>query len=168
MSSLLVSRRRMMALLGGSLAVAPAIAHANPGLARTGFRSQQPRHHATALLAPLATGSRLASWWVEGISEVRHGAITVALRDSDGVFYLDICRRDRRASAPSAPARSEHYEVFVANLGDGSLPTRESQGLAAMVLAEVIRANEQTVRVPDMLTLAERLERHSGEVLREL
>ncbi len=168
MSSLVVSRRRMMALLGGSLAVAPAFAHADPGLAQTGSRSKQQRHRADALLAPLATGSRLASWRVEGISDVRHGAITVALRGSDGVFFLDICRRDRRDSAPSAPARSEHYEVFVANMGDGSLPTRESQGLAAMALAEVIRTNEQTVHLPDMLTLAERLERHPGEVLRGL
>ncbi len=98
------------------------------------------------LVAPLAVGSRLNRWTVEQILPVKDGAASVVLRDGKGEsFQLDICARDDAASAPVGPGRSERFQVFLANSGDGSKATFEDHGLAAMALAEVIRANEHHV-----------------------
>ena len=172
MKSLEVSRRRMMALLGAGAAMVPALAHAAPG-SRSGATNRaaalQNEPTALALLAPLAAGSQLASWRVEQISTVRYGAVTVGLRDAAGqVFFLDICGHDSGPLAPVAPGRSELYDVFVANLGDGSRPTDESHGLAAMAVAEVLRTNEHRVSVAGFLTLRDRLSRHADKVQRGL
>lgn len=169
MKSLEVSRRRMMALLGASVALAPAAAIAAPSPLLEGPAAAPSDRDidGSALLAPLAAGSQLASWQLVRVSAVRHGAVTVGMREGTGAeFYLDICSRDMAAGAPVPPGRSDRFDVFVANLGDGSRPTDESHGLAAMAVAEVLRTNEHRVSIPGLLTLRERLATYSDKVLR--
>lgn len=168
MNSLGVSRRRMMSLLGAAVALTPSLAKAGPAVQTSRpSRPASASHDANVLLAPLAAGSRLASWRVERVSDLRHGAITVALTDLSGeTFYLDICQRDDAPGAAVPPGRSDRCDVFVANLGDGAAPTVEDHGLAAMAVAEVLRANEHQVRIDGLLTLRQRLAQFPDQVLR--
>ncbi len=172
MSSLEVSRRRVMTLLAASIVTVPAVASAATRSGRGPALRTSPSQSApdgSALLAPLTVGARLGTWRVERISPVRHGAVTVGLReDAAEVFYLDICARDSDPGAPAAPGRSDRFEVFVANLGNGSQPTDERQGLAAMAVADVLRTNEHRVSVQGILTLRERLSRHADKLQRSV
>ena len=174
MSSNQLSRRRMMTLIGAAVALVP-VATLSPSRASAApktpsnpaDRPAQPVAGAFALVAPLVAGSQLGAWRVERGSEVRHGAVTIALRDAHGEeFFLDVCHRDNGLGAPQPPARSERCEVFVANVGDGAKPTNEAHGQAAMALAEILRANEQRAGVAGLLTLRDRLARFPGQVLR--
>ena len=167
MSMFLVSRRQVMGLLGmAAVAVPVSSAWAGGGTRRrvpgTLPSSTNP---SCPLLAPLVAGRTLGSWTVERIGELHAGAVTAVLRDAAAVrFCLDICRRDQGLMAPSAPAKTDLYEIFLANEGDGSRPTHEDHGQAALALAEIVRANEHAVRLDGMLTLRERLRRFPGEV----
>lgn len=173
MKSLEVSRRRMLALVGASVVVVPAVASAAPGRRAVGSgadgRVAGRTTDGSALVAPLVAGSVLAVWTVRGISAIRHGALTVALSDGRGTeFYLDVCARDDGAGAYEPPARSDRFDVFVSNRGQGSDPTVEDQGLAAMALAEILRANENRVQCSGLLTLRSRLAQFPDEVVRGL
>jgi hypothetical protein len=165
----MVSRRQLMGLLGVAAVAIPA-RHAWARGAPVARREQQPAlpphlHASCALLAPLSAGSSLGPWVVEGSTPVHAGAVTVAMRDRAGNrFFVDICARDRGPGAPGAPAATERYELFLANEGGGSDPTFEDHGRAAMALAEVIRANENTAGLQGLLTLRQRLLRHAAEV----
>jgi hypothetical protein len=113
----------------------------------------------------LGAGKVIGAWTVERISEVHAGAVTAVLLDAGGTrFCLDICKRDSGMAAPSAPARTDLYEIFLANEGDGSRPTFENHGQAALALAEIVRANEHAVVMEGMLTLRERLSQFPSEV----
>ncbi len=117
-----------------------------------------PLSTADKLVAPLAPGSRLDLWTVERVIATENGAASVIVSDaSKQTFQLDICARDDSPGAAAAPGRSEYFEVFVANRGDGTTATVEDHGLVAMALADVIRSNEQHVDLSEYLTLAERL-----------
>jgi hypothetical protein len=135
--------------------------------ARTTTKPSPSGQSGSALVAPLVAGSVLGSWRVVRSFSLRAGAVSLELKDaSDRPFYLDICKRDRRPSAPKPPASTDLYDIFVANEGDGSATTVEDHGLAAMAVAEVVRANEHSVTVAGMLTLRERLRRHPDQVMR--
>lgn len=124
---------------------------------------------AESLVAPLTPGSQLDRWQVARILPLQNGAASVVLSDTRGQqFQLDVCARDRRKGAPLGPGRSELYEVFLANCGNGRKPTLEEHGLAAMALAEVIRSNEHRVPASAFMTLSERLARHGARVHLEL
>ena len=169
MSTFMVSRRQLMGLLGlAAVAVPAGSAWARGGSAQRRIspaHRQAPAGSGGALLAPLEAGRRIGAWTVQRISEVHAGAVTVALLDgADRRFYLDLCVRDRASGSPSAPARTDLYEIFLANEGDGSRPTHEEHGQAALALAEIVRANEHTVKLEGMLTLRERLGRFPQEV----
>jgi hypothetical protein len=91
----------------------------------------------------------------------------VQLSGVDGEkFHIDICARDEGPGAPVPPARTDLCDLFVANEGAGSDPTKEDQGLAAMALAEVIRSHEHRVDLNGLLTLAARLDLHRDCVVR--
>lgn len=141
-----------------ALGVAPAVSTAAPAAPSlpspaAGAASAYP------LIAPLVAGSTLARWQVLAVRPSEDGAlILIASAESGSAFQLDVCRADRSLGAPQAPGRSEHFDVFVSNLGDGSTPTREEQGLCAMALAEVIRANEAHLSRDGYATLRERLD----------
>ena len=120
---------------------------------------------AARLVAPLAAGDRLGRWTVQQVLPVQDGAASLVLADGRGErFQLDVCARDESNSSPAGPGRSEHFEVFLANSGNGSKATFEDHGLAAMALAEVIRANEQHVDRALFHTQARRLAANNARV----
>lgn len=110
-----------------------------------------------ALVAPLKAGDKLDRWTVENLHPVENGAASVVLSDAKGQrFQLDICARDTSRAA-AGPGNTEAFEICLANRGDGSTSTFEEHGLAAMALAEVIRANEHNVERTAFDTLAARV-----------
>ncbi len=156
-----ISRRAVVGALGaGAAAVSAGVA------SPVGHRAAETTPEATLvapsstaeLLRPLGPGSKLGRWTLEELRDVSDGAAALVLRDRAGaLFQLDVCARDTTAGAERGPASTEHFEVFLANTGDGSTATHEDHGLAAMALAEVIRGNEQRVGRAEFLTLAQRI-----------
>lgn len=111
--------------------------------------------------AELAVGLQLPhGWTLEGIHPLHLGAVPVSLRGPHGEHVqVDILRRDDGGPAPVA--RTRHYALHVANRGDGRRPTVETQGLAVMALADVLRDREGAApSVPELLSLRERRARH--------
>lgn len=163
-----ISRRRVVGLLGGSVALAPAIAKAftaraeplSSGLSADGAADR------SALLAPLCEGSRLRGWNVTSISPLVGGAVTVALASDDGhAFHLEVLARDGSPLASKPPAQTARFAVFVRNEGDGWVPTVEEQGLAAMALGAIVQRNEGSADASGFLTHAERLAKHGDALL---
>lgn len=139
-------------LLGSGASPSPARA---PALAAAPSDQPAAVDVAERLIAPLRAGSTLARWTVEKVLPIDGGAASVVLVDADGSrFQLDVCARD---PATSGPGRTEHFEVLLANAGDGATATFEDHGLAAMALAEVIRGNEQHVERSGFRSLSERI-----------
>jgi hypothetical protein len=164
-----VSRRAALKMIGVGAAGATL---AKEPVARAEMEAEKPSEagsatqpsEESALLTPLVEGSQLGRWRVERIVPA-DGALSVVVSDSEGRhFQLDVCARDLTPGAPRAPGESEHFQVFLANRGDGSTDTFEDHGLAAMALAEVIRGNEASVSRSEFVTLAERLARASARV----
>ncbi len=145
--------------LSGKSAARPAAPGAPaPNAGQEPVAEEPELAQARTLLSPLAAGDRLDRWTIEQVLPVQGGAASVVLRDEKGQkFQLDVCARDTSASAPVAPGRSELFEVFLANSGNGSKATFENHGLAAMALAEVIRGNEQHVDRASFSTQASRV-----------
>lgn len=113
---------------------------------------------ASTLVSPLVAGSRLGRWTVERVLPVEDGAASIVLSDAAGrQFQLDVCARDD-SHGERGPGRSEHFEVFLANRGDGATSTHEDHGLAAMALADLIRGNEHRVERTAFQTLRQRVE----------
>lgn len=135
-----ISRRGAVGVFGATAVAVPLIGHLGAESPETG---EQGSTSPADLFAPLRPGSRLARWQVVAIGAMVAGAVTVELRGDDGqTFRLEVLARDPSHLAPRPPGLTERLAVYVANGGDGWLPTVEDQGLAAMTLAEVIRANE--------------------------
>jgi hypothetical protein len=161
-----VSRRVVLGAIGIGAASAAAVGGLPRAPARTDAASGQPNrieaHDSTRpleLFAPLAVGSTLGRWKIEQTLPVQDGAASVVLCDTEQRrFQLDVCAFDPDAGASRAPGRSELFEVFLANLGDGDTITHEEHGLAAMALAELIRANEHWVDRSGFQTLRQRVE----------
>ena len=160
-------------MVGVAALLAPAASARAQGAprvaARVPTREAQPTDDASGapLVAPVKEGSVLGPWRVVEVGSVQAGALTLTLLDGSGrTFFLDVCRRDDGLGAPVPPARTDMFDIFVANEGDGLSPTLEDHGLAAMALAEVVRANEHAVQVSDILTLRERLRRHRSRISR--
>lgn len=151
MSAQPVSRRAVLGYAGAGVATAgvPRGAEASP--------ARPPTRGIAQLLAPLVPGSTLGRWRVEALIEPIGGAASVVLADRrEQRFQLDVCARDPSPLASRGPASTEHFELFLANQGDGATGTHEDHGLAAMALAELIRANEAHADKSPYLTLAER------------
>ncbi len=170
-----LSRRQMVGMVGAAAALASSgVAMAAPAaLARRKEKDvATPRPTAeqanrVALLAPLQAGSTLGAWTVLGILPVRAGAITVGLRGASGdTFYIDVCVRED--AGPNPPARTDRCDIFVANEGNGGLPTVESHGLAAMAVAEIVRANEHSAGIDGLMTHTARLAEYGDAVFRGL
>jgi hypothetical protein len=153
MSGHSVSRRAMLGYAGAGAAGASVSGRA---AAVEGALARPPGTTAR-LLEPLQPGASLGHWRIERLIEPEGGAASVVLSDPRGQhFQLDLCARDASAFARRGPAVTEHFEIFLANRGDGSTDTNEDHGLAAMALGEVIRANEAHADLSAFLTLAER------------
>jgi len=160
MSSFRVSRRQLVGMVATAAAVVPALS-SKPGFAA----STSPEETRQDLLVPLQPGSPLGDWTVLAIGAVHAGAVSVSLRDSQGVrFFIDICKRDDAPDAARPPARSDLYDLYLSNEGDGATATLENHGLAAFALAEILRSNEHSVLLEGMLTRRERLARFPEQV----
>jgi hypothetical protein len=163
-----VSRRAALLALGAGVAGAAALEAAPAGAALAGAEPATAGGDADvtrALIAPLEAGSALGRWQLERIVPLEHGVASVIVKDQSGDrFQLDICARDTSAGARRAPGESEHFQVFLANRGDGAKATFEDHGLAAMALSEVIRGNEAQLSRAGFVTLAERLAAESARV----
>ncbi len=176
-----VSRRSVVGVLGVGAATAaagaatgvlakraggaPAARVATP-TASTGDvgRNDEKLAVTTALVAPLKPGDKLDRWTVEDLHPVQDGAASIVLSDASGQrFQLDVCARDASA-ATAGPGATEAFEIYLANHGDGSTSTLEDHGLAAMALAEVIRANEHGVPRSGFATLAARVRQDVARV----
>ncbi len=165
-----VSRRQCVGWIGATVALAPTVVAASEHRAvpeDTSEPSCAPVLSASALLHPLALGSAIGSWRIEGLGQLHAGAVSVELSGVDGErFHIDVCSRDDLPGAPVPPARTDLCDLFVANEGAGSDPTKEDHGLAAMAIAEVIRSHEHRVDLSGLLTLRTRLELHGDSVVR--
>ena len=160
MSSFRVSRRQLVGMMATAAAVVPALSSA-PAVAAPATPDEARKD----LLAPLQAGSPLGEWSVIAIGSVRAGAVSVALRDAQGVrFFVDICKRDDAPGAATPPARSDLYDLYLSNEGDGATATQENHGLATFALAEIVRSNEHSVRLDGILTRRERLARFPQQV----
>lgn len=115
----------------------------------------------SALLSPLTAGSRVLSWEVEAIEPLAMGALRVRMRGEDGAsFGVEIMKRDRSPIAARPPAQTEQFALFVNNGGDGGAVTAETQGLAAMALAQIVARNEAAVSTAGFMTHSERIAEH--------
>src|SRR5690349_12866095 len=106
-----VSRRRLVGLLGGGVALAPAIARAfsvqTPSTQVADEGSLARACDAGALIAPLRSGSTLHGFTIVEVGPVNEGAITVALENAEGHrFHLEILARDPSPIAPQPPAQT--------------------------------------------------------------
>lgn len=169
MSTLRLTRRHAlwMAATGAALASSNLARAAGPVPdAHPPSKDQTPQPD-WRLIAPLQVGSALGAWTVVGMTAVRAGAVTVVLANQQGDSYpVDICLRDDGSDAPAPPARTALYDIFVANEGSGSTPTHEDHGLAAMAVAEVVRANEHGARIDGLSTQRQRMTRHRDKIMR--
>lgn len=169
-----ISRRVLVGFLGGGLAVAPFLRGvlgratdvvASPPATDDG-ESLASNGLALGLLAPLVAGSRFARWTIARVSPLERGALTVVVRGDDRrEFSLEVLARDDSPLASRAPGRTARFAVFVANGGDGYVPTVEEQGLAAMTLATLISRNECAALSEGFLTHAERIAQHRDGLL---
>lgn len=160
MSSFRVSRRQLVGMVATAAAVVPALS-STPAVSAPATQEKARED----LLAPLQPGSPLGEWTIVAIGSVRAGALSLALKDVNGVrFFVDICKRDDAPGAAQPPARTDLYDLFLSNDGDGATATTESHGLATFALAEIVRSNEHSVRLDGMLTRQERLARFAEQV----
>lgn len=114
-------------------------------------------------LGAVAPGARIDRWQVVAVHPVRFGAIPVVLATDDGRRYqVDVLARDDEG--PAGVANTEHFSLYVANQGDGDLPTDEEQGLGAIALARALSEYEaRAPELPELLTLRQRIAAHGGE-----
>ena len=114
-------------------------------------------------LGGVAPGARIDRWQVVAVHPVRFGAIPIVLATDDGRRYqVDVLARDD--DGPAGVATTEHFSLYVANQGDGAMPTDEEQGLGALALARELADYEaRAAELPELLTLRQRIARHEGE-----
>jgi hypothetical protein len=163
-----LTRRQMVGMVGAAAALASSGQAVAGQLARPARGpSAPPAPSGVSLVAPLALGSQLGAWRVVGIVGARAGAVTIGLEsDATKRFFLDVCLRDD--NGPTPPARTTRCDIFVANEGNGAVPTVEDQGLAALAVAELVRANENGCDLSGLMTQRARLAAFGDSVLRGL
>jgi len=145
-------------MLGASVASVAVVNAPRDAAASTPVDTVDAPRVAARLVAPLASGSVLGPWRVLRVLPLDAGAVSVVLVDAEErSFQLDICARDPDPSAVHGPAHTEQFEIFLANEGDGSTSTHEDHGLAAMAVAEIVRANESQLSSGPFSTLRARL-----------
>lgn len=147
---------------GASAGAAFAPAATRPATVNSAASAPLPADPAVqGLFGDLTPGQRLDRWSIVAVHAVRFGAIPVVLEGVDGSrFQVDVLRRD--VAFPGV-GNTEGLSVFVANRGNGSIPTPEDEGLGAMALAQALHQREQAgATAPALLTLSERQVRFPG------
>ena len=166
-----VSRRGVLGAAVSAVMVTPLLASGTAGADDSlGVSSRDGLPDVRALLYPLREGATLGAWVVVKMHEgLQGGALVVELEDQRGArFQVDICRRDDAPDAPVPPARTARCDLVLANGGQGGRMTDESQGLAAMALADVIRTNEHGIDLGALSTLRHRLRSRRRQVVRHV
>jgi hypothetical protein len=150
-----ISRRSAIGLLGaGGLA----------GALVSGGSGEEAAASAPELLRE---GAVFGRWSIARVHSIARGALRVDVRERDGkVFALEILARDTSPIVAQPPALTKELAIYVCNGGDGSLPTVEEQGLAAMTLAHVLETRGQGGHIEGLLTHADRLVAHGDSLLR--
>ena len=153
-----------VAAVGSSVVAGAAAASSSPG--------ESPASSVGSTEAPKAgalVGIAAREYRVTDQTALAHGAIALALQNADGDrFRVTLCARDQSDDALRGPARTERFELFLDNEGDGATPTHEQRGLATMALADALRGVEASLELEGLLPLRERLARHAGELVRTL
>lgn len=109
--------------------------------------------------AGLVPGQHVGRWTIVAVHAVHLGAVPIVVANADGSrFQIDVMARD--PDGPGGVARTDRFDLFIANHGDGQTATQEEQGLGAMALAEVLRAHEARAEVPTLLTMHQRAAQH--------
>ena len=153
-----IGRRRALTFLGVATAVtasASALAH------------EAGRPSAQVAGAPvLPPGLDTAEHRVVDVGPVEHGAFSVRLEGGDGEsFLVEVCARDDAPGALRGPARTERFDLYLANSGAGDTPTREAHGLAAMAFAVALARHEHELRIDGLLTQRECLALHGESMM---
>jgi hypothetical protein len=114
-------------------------------------------------LGGVAPGVRIDRWKIVAVHPVRFGAIPIVLATEDGRRYqIDVLARDD--AGPQGVASTDRLSLYIANQGDGEMPTDEEQGLGAIALARALAEHERRAQaLPELLTLRQRIARHEGE-----
>ncbi len=110
------------------------------------------------LIAPYEANTKVALSDIRALQLSPSGAVFAFLVASNGQpFRVDICRHEGSSAAPAPIARSENFDLFVANEGDGEARTDREHGLAVVALADAIRSAEANdPRELSLLTMRER------------
>lgn len=129
-----VSRREFLTLLGTSFAGVAAVASLSQMGAAANPSPALP-------LQPGQTGA--GNWIVEQIGAVNKGAVAISLRhDATGERLLvDVCRK----GSANAPASSRHFDLFLANAGQGQAPTPRHHVQAMRALASHLDRHVRSV-----------------------
>jgi len=115
---------------------------------------------------PVPVGLAAGSYRVSAVGPVLFGAFHITLaNDAGDSFVVDVCAHDAGETALQGPAHTEHLEIYLINDGDGSSPTHEAHGLAAMALAQALKPFEAKLADASLLTMRQRLSQHGTRVL---
>jgi hypothetical protein len=111
-----------------------------------------------AALGELEPGTQLGPYRIVRIAPLTAGAVPVVLEGEGGVqFQVDVLRRSSARGNPAGIASTKHFELYLANGGDGVLRTDEVCGLGAMALAAALRGVEAPA---GLLSMRERMSRY--------
>lgn len=111
---------------------------------RNAERAEVPTTPPWALLAPFEEGSALGSGWtLIGLSPIRGGAATMALRNEHGTTARVTIRRN--TGAPLGVAYTAHLDFMLMNGGAGAQQTEESLALVLIALADTLRTRDAAV-----------------------
>jgi hypothetical protein len=114
----------------------------------------------SAYLGPVRPGQVFAGATVERIYDVHLGAVAIVAVSASGArFQIDMLAA---GEGDGAVGRTRSVSLFVR--GRPCAPTPEDQGLAAMAIADALRAREAAgaVAPPGLLALGERLRLYPG------
>ena len=85
------------------------------------------------------------------------GAVVLRMRAPDGQMYqVDVLRKGSQPGLRD----SRDYSLFLANRGDGSTSTNETQGLGLIALVSWL--DSANPKLPELLTFEERRAAHPG------
>ncbi len=94
-----------------------------------------------------------------------HGTVVAEMERSDGhPFKVQICRRDNGFGAPEPIARTQAYDIFLANKGRGNKRTHEEEGLTIYALARQISVYEKRNPVMSLDTKRQWWKREHGRI----
>lgn len=146
-----------LAVAGAAVARTASAAVANDQVPAGASGAAGDKGSAVAIPVGLAAGS----YRVKAVSPLSYGGFYVQLEnDAHDLCVVSVCARNKTPGAAQAPAHTDNLDLFLVNEGNGSVPTHEPHGLAAMALAQSLRSFDAQLGALPLLTRSERLSRH--------